>query len=90
MVARPRSGHRYLLPCGDEGEGCVFGEFGAKFADDISAAPWASVDVVKAPPGELATVEDNAATHWCTPYTQNETSTGVVSPLYTAAPRRPR
>ena len=64
----------------------VFGEFGAKFAEDISAAPWATVDVTQAPPGELATIEDPGATADTYAYTQNETSTGVVSPLYRGGP----
>ncbi len=64
----------------------VNGEFGAKFAADIAAAPWASLDVVEAAPGFLAMVEDDTAEADTYVYAQNETSTGVVSPLYRGAP----
>lgn len=70
----------------EKAKAAVFGEFGAKFAEDIAAAPWAHLNVVEASPGSLATVEDAVAQADAYAYTQNETSTGVVSPLYRGAP----
>lgn len=64
----------------------VFGEFGAKFAADIAAAPWTSITETIAPAGELAVVEDSSAEADTYVYPQNETSTGVASPLYRGAP----
>lgn len=71
----------------------VFGEFGAKFAADVESAPWLNATAVKAPPGSLATVADSVTPGlgggpdaYC--YPQNETSTGVVSPIYPAADRK--
>lgn len=67
-------------------EAAVFGEFGAKFAADISRAPWAEVEVVEAPPGELAIIQEPGEGVDTYAYTENETSTGVVSPIYRPAP----
>lgn len=64
----------------------VFGEFGAKFASDVARAPWAEVEVVEAAPGSLAMIEDAQPQADSYLYTENETSTGVVSPLYRGAP----
>lgn len=64
----------------------VFGEFGGKFATDLSNTPWLSLDVVEAAPGSLATVQEREATADVYAYPQNETSTGVTSPLYKGAP----
>lgn len=64
----------------------VFGEFGAKFANDLAAAPWLTTSVTNAPAGELARVdtfvEDFPADVYA--YPQNETSTGVMSNIYRA------
>lgn len=59
----------------------VFGEFGSKFATETDRAPFlAPSTVFKAPAGELAVVEAVAgADAYCWP--QNETSTGVISPV---------
>ncbi len=62
----------------------VCGEFGAKFAADIAAAPWASVQVTEVPAGQLALIPGDAPAADTYVYAQNETSTGVVSPLYRA------
>ena len=64
----------------------VFGEFGAKCAADWAAAPWLSVDTVEAPPGSLSEGHDDTAQADVYAYPQNETSTGVASPLYRGAP----
>lgn len=64
----------------------VFGEFGAKFAADIARAPWAEVEVVEAPAGDLAIIEEADEGVDTYAYTENETSTGVVSPIYRPAP----
>lgn len=64
----------------------VFGEFGAKCAADVGAAPWVSVEVTAAPAGELAMIEDDLPDADTYLYPHNETSTGVVSPLYRGAP----
>lgn len=65
----------------------VFGEFGSKFAQDAANAPWLNVTVEEAPPGELATISHSYGGGWgegpdayC--YPENETSTGVASPVY--------
>lgn len=67
----------------------VFGEFGAKCAADLEAAPWIDVAVNEAPAGELAEVRDDVAEADVYAYPQNETSTGVTSPLYRGAPDGP-
>lgn len=64
----------------------VFGEFGAKCAADWAAAPWLSVEAVEAPPGALSEVRDEVGQADVYAYPQNETSTGVASPLYRGAP----
>ncbi len=64
----------------------VFGEFGGKFAADVASTPWLSADIVEGAPGTLVTIGQNAATADVYAYPQNETSTGVVSPLYRGAP----
>ena len=64
----------------------VFGEFGAKCAADWAAAPWLNVEAVETPPGTLSEVRDDVAQADVYAYPQNETSTGVASPLYRAAP----
>lgn len=64
----------------------VFGEFGAKAAADFAAAPWLDVEVVEAPAGDLAQVHDDLPVADLYAYPENETSTGVVSPLYRGAP----
>lgn len=64
----------------------VFGEFGAKCAADWAAAPWISVDVNEVPAGSLVEVRDDAPEADVYAYPQNETSTGVASPLYRGAP----
>lgn len=64
----------------------VFGEFGGKFAADVERTPWLQAEVVEAIPGALATVQQDSATADVYAYPQNETSTGVVSPLYRGAP----
>lgn len=69
-----------------QAKAAVFGEFGAKFAADVASAPWASVEIVEAPAGQLAEVHDERAEADVYAYPHNETSTGVVSPLYRGAP----
>ncbi len=64
----------------------VFGEFGAKAAQDWASAPWLQVEEVVAPYGSLAVVEDDVAQADTYAYPENETSTGVVSPIYRGAP----
>lgn len=64
----------------------VFGEFGGKCAADWQAADWIHVETVRADPGKLATVQDQVAQADVYAYPQNETSTGVQSPLYRGAP----
>ncbi len=64
----------------------TFGEFGAKCANDWAAAPWLQVEVTEAPAGKLATVQDDIAEADVYAYPQNETSTGVSSPIYRGAP----
>lgn len=74
----------------DWGNFAAFGEFGAKFAADARSAPWLNVTVEEAPAGQLAQLHGEYAsalgsgpdTH-C--YPQNETSTGVASPIYRPA-----
>lgn len=61
----------------------VFGEFGAKGASDVAAAPWLTTTAVEAMPGTLASVE-HLPGYDAYMYPQNETSTGVISPLYRA------
>lgn len=75
------------------GNFAVFGEFGSKFAADAKSTPWLNVTVDKAPAGELAVLTDTYSSGWgggpdayC--YPENETSTGVVSPVYAAADSR--
>ncbi|QPK81023.1 phosphoserine transaminase [Schaalia sp. ZJ405] len=65
----------------------VFGEFGAKFAEEIRRAPHLVAPIVtEAPAGQLARIsldEDEADTPADTfVYPHHETSTGVVSPVY--------
>lgn len=64
----------------------VFGEFGAKAAKDLAAAPWLDVEVVEGAPGTLVTIADDVPTADVYAYPENETSTGVVSPIYRGAP----
>lgn len=71
------------------GNFAVFGEFGGKFAADAKSAPWLNVTLDEATPGSLAILSDTYSSKWgggpdayC--YPQNETSTGVVSPIYRA------
>lgn len=63
----------------------VFGEFGAKFAKETDRADFlAPSTVFQAEPGKLAVVEAVAgADAYCWP--QNETSTGVLSPVMPVA-----
>lgn len=59
----------------------VLGEFGAKFADAVSAAPFlAEPSVVRADPGTLALPHDEEGVDTYA-YVHNETSTGVMSPV---------
>ncbi len=69
----------------------VFGEFGQKFADETSAAPFlAPSGVVSAPAGSVARLDEGApasdglppADVWAYPH--HETSTGALSPVYRA------
>lgn len=71
------------------GNFAVFGEFGGKFAADGRSAPWMNATVDEAPAGELAIMNTAlpgglglGPDAYCYPH--NETSTGVVSPLYRA------
>ena len=75
------------------GNFAVFGQFGAKFAADADSAPWLNVTMDQAPAGELAVLTDAYSAEWgggpdtyC--YPENETSTGVVSPVYAAPDSR--
>lgn len=65
----------------DRAQVCSFGEFGAKFADAVAAAPFlAEPDVRTAPPGSAVLPEaaDGVTTY---AFPQNETSTGVAVPV---------
>lgn len=64
----------------------AFGEFGAKAAADVARAPWINMELVEAPAGGLAIIDDDPAEVDTYLYPHNETSTGVMSPLYRAAP----
>lgn len=70
----------------DSVKAAVFGEFGAKAAADLGAAPWLDMEMVKAPAGELAEARDDIPFADLYIYPENETSTGVLSPLYRGAP----
>ncbi|WP_127573456.1 phosphoserine transaminase [Georgenia faecalis] len=59
----------------------AFGEFGAKFAAGTARAPFLEPsDIVTAEPGSLAVLDSAAGVDVCA-WPQNETSTGVVSPV---------
>ena len=63
----------------------VFGEFGRKFAAEAAGAPHLAAAIVdEAPDGRLATVAPREGVD-AYAYPHNETSTGVVSPLYRPA-----
>ncbi|MBE6484886.1 MAG: phosphoserine transaminase [Actinomycetaceae bacterium] len=65
-------------------QAAVFGEFSTKAARAVGRVPWAEVDIQSAEPGRLArcvdrSEEDDAVDTYL--YPQNETSTGVLSPV---------
>ena len=64
----------------------VFGAFGDKAAKDVAAAPWLDTEIVEAPAGQIAIIQDSSAEADVYMYAANETATGVVSPLYRGAP----
>jgi len=65
----------------DRAQFAAFGEFGAKFAGSVSAAPFLGEPTVhSAPPGSAAAlVYEDGVDAYCTPH--NETSTGVLVPV---------
>ncbi|MBC7372423.1 MAG: phosphoserine transaminase [Frankiales bacterium] len=65
----------------DQAQFLVFGEFGGKFAESVSAAPFTGEqDVVRADPGDAPDWSPTAGLDaYCTPH--NETSTGVARPV---------
>lgn len=64
----------------------VFGAFGNKAAKDVAAAPWLETEIVEAPAGQVAIIQDSSPEADVYMYAANETATGVVSPLYRGAP----
>lgn len=60
----------------------TFGEFGAKFAWDVESSPWLTADIYEAPAGQIALLPQTGPEVDACAYPHNETSTGVVSPLY--------
>lgn len=63
----------------------TFGEFGAKFATEVTNAPHLEApQIFEAPAGQLATIDESALNSPidAAAYPQHETSTGVLSPLY--------
>lgn len=69
----------------EKAKAAVFGEFGSKAALSVAAAPWLDLEVVEAPAGQVAIVEDELPQADVYMYPENETSTGVISPLYRGA-----
>ncbi len=65
----------------DRAQFLVFGEFGGKFAESVSSAPFTGEqDVVRADPGDAPDWKPAAGLDaYCTPH--NETSTGVARPV---------
>ncbi len=65
----------------ERAQACVYGEFTAKLAAALTAAPFlAEPEVVRAPNGSLAVPQARAGVDTYA-YAHNETSTGVVAPV---------
>lgn len=67
----------------ERGRFATFGAFSNKFAKDAARAPWLQTATDQAPVGELAIVTADGSDAYGYPH--NETSTGVVSPIYRVA-----
>lgn len=65
----------------------AFGAFGQKAAEDVAAAPWLDTVIVEAAPGGVALIQDESPEADVYMYPENETSTGVLSPLYQGVPK---
>ena len=60
----------------------VNGEFSRKFAKDAQAASWLTTQVEEGEPGDLVLLDQPDPLADTYAYAQNETSTGVASPVY--------